>query len=225
MSWTSGLAEGLLVCALCAVPTLAAILWDCLPENVRGYLRMMTKASLALLALVTTAEAGPFRRACVRCAPAVQVVAQQVAVPVAPVAFVLAPTSQPSSYGAPPYRPPLRDPARSQPSATGSTQGLADLTRVISALVDRVEALERNFGAPGAGAPQIPQIVSQQCGKCHGENGGESGVTFADISGPMNDRAQLEVIKGTMPKRSDEAEPIAPEIRQALVAALEKMRR
>ena len=182
------------------------------------------RSAMIVLAVAGIAEAGPFRRACVRCAPAVQVVTQQVAVPVAPVAFVLAPTSQPSAYGAAQYRPPLRDSARAQPQATGSTQGLADLTLAITKLLDRVEALERNFGAP-AGHSEIPQIVSQQCGKCHGENGGESGITFADIATTANDRAQLSVIKGTMPKRGDEAEPIAPEIRQALVAALESMKR
>ena len=168
-------------------------------------------------------EAGPFRRACVRCAPAVQVVTQQVAVPVAPVAFVLAPTSQPAAYGAAQYRPPLRDPARDV-AAPSASQGLADLTRAVSLLLSRVEALEGKFGAVGAHS-QTPQLVSQHCGKCHGDDGGESGITFADLATVANDRAQLSVMKGSMPKRADESEPIPAELRTALVQALEEMRR
>ena len=189
-------------------------------------MRICVKLLIVLTAVLpTTAEAGGFR-VFRRSAPAAQVVVQQ-AIPVVatPVAFVLAPGSQPASYGAAQYSPPLRDPARTPPQAQRSASDLAALTKAVSLLLDRVEALERNSVAP-VGGPEIPQIVSQQCGKCHGdEGGGESGISFADIAGAKNDRAQLAVLRGTMPKRGDEAEPIPNEIRQALVAALEEMRR
>ena len=187
--------------------------------------------SLMILAMMATAaQAGPLRRAGVRCAPLqvvssseILVVPKPVAVPVVPVVHVLAPTSQPAAYGAAQYRPPLRDPGRLE--AAQPSQGLADLTRAVSLLLSRVEALEGKFGPPVAGGLQIPQIVSQQCGTCHDGTGGESGITFADIAGAANDKAQLSVMKGSMPKRGDEAEPIPAEIRTALVQALEGMKK
>ena len=52
-------------------------------------------------------------------------------------------------------------------------------------------------------------------------------MTFADIASIQNDKAQLAVLKGSMPKTGDESDAadLPPETRQALVAALEEMKR
>jgi len=189
---------------------------------------MTMPARCLLFCVVTassTADAQLFRRTARRCAPAVKVAVQAQPVIISPVSYLLAPI-QPASYGAPTYRPPLRDPARSAPTSATVSQDIAGLTKAIGLLLDRVEALEGKSGAQ-AGDAQVPQLVRQHCGKCHDGTGGESGVTFADIAGIANDKAQLAVLKGSMPKTGDESDAadLPPETRQALVAALESMKR
>ena len=180
--------------------------------------------SIIILALLaSTADARIFCRSG-RCNVRVvrrQVVQQvQQIVPVAPLAFVLAPGSltQPSSYGTPDYQPPA---VAQRQSSSSSSSANAERDKLLTQLVSIVQELSGRVSALEGGTA-TPQIVQQHCSKCHTGSEAEGGVTIADILGPLNLKAQLAVHRGTMPRDAEgKPVPLPTEVRNKLLAFLQ----
>ena len=184
------------------------------------------RAIIIVLALTGVSEAQLFRRCRAPVKVVKQVVVKEVVQQVvAPVGFVLLP--QPVSYGAPSYQAPQQR-AQTTTSEARLATAIEQMVVTLEQFNTRLIALERRNG-PQVGAVEVPQIIAQQCGKCHGQENYEldgDGISFAMIAGELNDKALSAVgIRKTMPKLAGEGESIPDDLRTELVAALQEMRR